>query len=52
MNDALKDIMTVALGIISVAILYVLVSNQGTGTVIQTATAGFAQDLRAAMGGA
>lgn len=52
MNDIVKDITSIALAIVGVAILYTLVNPQNqTPKVIGAASTGFAQALSAAMGG-
>lgn len=53
MNDIMRDISSVAMAIIGVAILAVIVSNSNNTTgVIQAATSGFGNVLGIAMGGA
>ncbi len=53
MNDIFKDVTSVAMAIVGVAILAVLVSrNNNTTGVIGSASSGFAQVLGVAMGGA
>lgn len=52
MNEIFKDITGVAMAIVGLAILYTLVNkNNQTPQVIQSASAGFANALTAAMGG-
>jgi membrane DNA delivery protein len=52
MNDLMKDVTSVAMAIVGVAILAVLVSQRNqTGQVIQAASGGFANVLGVAMGG-
>lgn len=53
MNDMMRDVTSVAMAIIGVAILTVLVSQKNqTGQVIGSAATGFSQVLSVAMGGA
>ncbi len=53
MNDIFKDITSVAMAIVGVAILAVIVSrNSNTTGVVNAASGGFAQVLGVAMGGA
>ena len=53
MGDIMKDVTSVAMAIVGVAILFVLVSNNNsTSKVIRSASGGFAQVLGVAMGGA
>lgn len=53
MNEMFKDLTSVAMAIVGVAIIAVLVSNRNnTSQVIQAASGGFANVLGVAMGGA
>lgn len=53
MNDIFRDITSVAMAIVGVAIIAVLVSQQSQTTqVVGAATSGFANVLGVAMGGA
>jgi hypothetical protein len=53
MNDMMRDLTSVAMAIVGVAILTVLVSQKNqTGQVISQAGSSFAQVLGTAMGGA
>lgn len=53
MNDIFRDLTSVGMAIIGVAILAVIVSNSNNTTgVIQAATSGFGNVLGIAMGGA
>jgi hypothetical protein len=53
MNEIFKDVTSVGMAIVGVAILYVLVSSRNnTAQVIGTASSGFANVLGVAMGGA
>lgn len=52
MNDIFRDVTSIALAIVGVALLYVLVApNSQTARVIDSASSGFARSLTAAMGG-
>jgi hypothetical protein len=53
MNEIMRDVTSVAMAVVGVAILAVLVSSQNqTSKVIGASTSGFAQVLGVAMGGA
>jgi hypothetical protein len=53
MNDMMRDMTSIGLAVVGVAILTVLVSQKNnTSSVIKAAATGFQQILSAAMGGA